>query len=1008
MNFAYNYHKTLGVEHVGCEKPRAYFVPYHSAEAALAGVRGESAYFGDLCGEWQFAYFNNICELNVDPAGEECLSDSIRVPMSWQAAHKDVTDRPQYTNINYPYPCDPPYIPEDNPCALYRRTFTLAPELGDRRIYINFEGVSSCFYLWINGEMVGYSEVSHMTSEFDITDYACEGENTVTLLVFKWCTGSYIEDQDFFRYSGIFREVYLLARDNTHIRDLRVHADLTPDLATGEFSLELWANEGECAAEWSLTAPDGSVVAGGVGSGKGSISSPALWSDEEPTLYTLLIHSGSEYIAIPVGFRRIEIIDRVVYLNGKKVKIKGVNRHDSHPELGYVTPMDHMIRDLKIMKQHNVNAIRTSHYPNDPRFPGLCDKYGFLVVAECDLECHGVIYAPPSEIRHRCLISANADWIDTYVDRAERLFERDKNHPSIIMWSLGNESGFGVATEAMSRYFKEKDSSRLIHYEGFNTHYTENEAYTASMVDVESYMYAKLENIIAYCESPDTLMPYFLCEYSHAMGNGPGDLADYWREIWARDRFFGGCVWEFTDHAYNAAEIGETPKYLYGGDNGDLVNDGNFCCDGLVYPDRRAHIGLAELKEVICPLEITLGEDRSITVTSRRFFKSLSDIDVVWEIEHNGLLVSGGRIEALDIAAGESRTYTPDLGTIPNDGIVTLNCYAVQRDATWYAPAGHKLGTRQFVLLDAGLAPVAKRSFFAAPVTLWESDTAYIVTTSEAVWSVGKISGLIESAILRGSEQLASPIKPGVWRAPTDNDRYIVKHWDSAKYSLVDCYCRNVSASLSKGSATIVAETVLAAPSRPPVCHLTLTYTFTSEGKVDVKLDADRFYIPEGCFLPRFGFEFAMTKGSELVEYFGYGENESYRDKHLSSRLSLFRSTVSEQHEDYIMPQENSLHFGCRFASVTHPNGIGLAARCEKGDFCFSASHYSTAELTAKKHNFELEPSLLTYVRLDVEHAGVGSNSCGPGLAEKHRILPEKIDFTFSLLPYHAGDERKF
>jgi len=292
-------------------------------------------------------------------------------------------------------------------------------------------------------------------------------------------------------------------------------------------------------------------------------------------------------------------------------------------------------------------------------------------------------------------------------------------------------------------------------------------------------------------------------------------------------------------------------------------------------------------------------------------------------------------------------------------------------------------------------------------VTLWESETAYTVSTAEAVWSVGKISGLIESAILRGSEQLASPIKPTVWRAPTDNDRYIVEHWRKAKYHLADCYCRGVQASVDGECAVIEAETVIAAPSRPPVCHLILRYVFTPDGRVDVTLDADRFYIPEKCFLPRFGLEFAMTEGSELVEYFGYGPNESYRDKHLSSRLSLFRTTATDNHEDYIFPQENSLHYGCRFASVTHSNGIGLAAKCAKGDFSFSASHYSTAELTERAHNFELDPSPLTFVKLDVEHAGVGSNSCGPGLAEKHRILPEQISFTLSLFPYHAGDERK-
>ncbi|MBO7376181.1 MAG: glycoside hydrolase family 2, partial [Clostridia bacterium] len=624
--------------------------------------------FISLCGEWKFRFYETPDLIGdfLDPGFSDADFDRITVPRRWQTLPG--YDSPNYTNVTYPFPVDPPHVPSNNPSGLYSREFFL-PErfIKGRRIYINFEGVDSCFYLYVNDRYAGYSQVSHSTSEFELTGIVHKGINRIRVLVFKWCDGSYLEDQDKFRFSGIFREVYLLSRDECHVCDVHARALVSSNFRSGELVCSL-ALTGSAEVSLELRSPDGLAVgsSSAVIDREGEIgilvASPELWSDETPSLYTLILRTGDETIVLHPGFRRFEIKGRVIYVNGKKVKGRGVNRHDSHPILGSATPLDHMIEDLYILKRHNVNMIRTSHYPNDPRLPELCDRLGFYLCDETDLETHGM-----QKIGDWDYFVREPEWTESLVDRVSRMFERDKNHPCVIFWSLGNESGMGDNQRIMSEYVKSREPDAIIHCEDISrrTHTKRGEEpYTNTdecpYIDVESRMYPSVAEIMKYIGNRKYTKPFFLCEYSHAMGNGPGDLKEYWDCIRAHDEFFGGCVWEFLDHSVASGDdVYGNPHYLYGGDWGDWPNDINFCVDGLVYPDRRPHYGLLEYKEVIAPFEISdvAPDGSSFRIGNRNFFVPLDDYALFWNIEADGRVISSGTVPSLRVAPGRSRKY---------------------------------------------------------------------------------------------------------------------------------------------------------------------------------------------------------------------------------------------------------------------------------------------------------------------------------------------------------------
>lgn len=959
------FHKSLDVLNFGTKNSRSYYIPFESEAKSLSLEREDSKYYLSLCGEWDFKYFSSFELFNENARYD---FEKIAVPSNWQMYLDRGYDIPHYTNIRYPYPIDPPHVPDENPCALYERTVKFTEEDLQKKLYLNFEGVDSCYYLWVNGEFLAYSQVSHATSEVDITPVAVVGENKIRVLVVKWCDGSYLEDQDMYRLSGIFRDCYILKRDKIHVEDVFVRATLSEDFSVGYINV-LTSLNAEAKVEYKLTSPDGVVLVDYTTTPRFTVDSPELWSDEKPTLYNLTIKCGSEFISFAIGFRRIEIKDRVIYLNGQKIKCKGVNHHDSHPIYGHNMPRHAILKDLTLMKEHNVNAIRTSHYPPDRYLVDLCDRMGFLVILECDIECHGM-----QKVGWNTL-SDDPDWTSSYIDRCHKMVERDKNCPSIIFWSLGNESGIGRNQKAMTALIRSYADGRLVHYEGANMTYIGEQ--WPDTVDVESYMYPAPYRCKELIADGRDKMPFFLCEYAHAMGNGPGGLREYWETIYADDRFFGGCVWEWCDHS-----VKKDGNYLYGGDFGEYPHDGNFCVDGLVYPDRTPHGGLRELKQAIKPFAASY-ENHKLTIKNLRYFTSLSDLYGEYTIKCSGKVILEGKIDELDIAPQETKVFDIifDDSTLYGDAQIFFELKKKEDDGV--LKKGHSVGFRQF-----HLGTFSKPSYIRHSVRMTETDKYYSVDVIGTIFKISKERGLIVSMKKASKELLVTPIMPNVKRAPIDNDRYVKGSWKD--FGFLDTYvkCYSVSADEKDGILTIVSDFSMSGPSSAPFLRGKLTYTFGDSNGVRINMSAD--VMENTPWLPRFGVEFKINPISDKVKYYGYGPMESYCDKHLASYIDLHRTTATENHEPYLFPQENGSHYGVTYASIGDVIKLG-------GQFSFNAQHYSTEELTNASHRHLLKYEDAITVNVDGYMSGVGSNSCGPALDPKYRTADKKLEFEFDL-----------
>ena len=1019
LNFPY--HQSPKDLHVGCLAPHAYFIPYQSDAAADTCNRASSDRFYSLCGEWSFRYYPSLCDLPdfTSPDWSEAGADRLSVPMSWQLALGRGYDVPHYTNINYPIPVDPPAVPTDNPCGLYERTFFVdAEDLAGKDIRMVFEGVDSCFYLYINQKFVAYSQVSHMTSEISLGEHLVAGENRVQVLVLKWCDGTYLEDQDKIRSSGIFREVYLLLRDRVRVEDLYVRTTLDENLSHAVVSAE-FVTVGDAEISYRLVSPEGETLASGSTRDALSIpvASPRLWSDEDPALYLLYLVCGGEHIRQEVGIRRFEVKGRYLYVNGQRVKGKGVNRHDSHPYLGGATPMEHMLRDLYIMKAHNVNMVRTSHYPNDPRFLELCDRLGIYVCDEADLETHGMQF-----VGNWDEFTDSPDWTEAYLDRAVRMMERDKNRASILMWSVGNESGVGRNHRVMADYFHTRMPGCIVHSEDAGRRaldqYLRADArerkqlsYSYDYVDIESRMYPSVEEIEEYyMKHPLSKKPFFLCEYSHAMGNGPGDLEKYWTQIYANDCFFGGCVWELLDHSVDIGTVGD-PKFIYGGDMGTNPNDGNFCVDGLLYPDRRPHTGMLELKQVLrpCRLEAFDPKKGSVTLHNLRYFTSLEDLDLYWTVERNGRVVREGRIAGLRIAPRRRMTYRLDLGDLSAlDGFCYLNLYYKTNKTTPWASFGYEVGFEQ-IALEAAAMPRLEKAASKLPFAVEEGEREYRITDGECVYTVDRAHGVISSIVGNGKEMLASALLPTIWRAPTDNDRNVKADWYRDGYDRMMLSSSGARLlSKSENEIRIGTSLTMAAPAKRPLLLLDVEYVFgRGEGaSIEMKVKVTR----DDAFLPRFGLEFKMPAGFEELSYFGRGPVESYEDKKQASRVSLYKTSVTDHVEHYVRPQENMAHTETRWMEVSTVAGQGLLALNSDTSptFSFNCAHFTAAQLTSTAHDYELVPLAETVVNLDYRHSGIGSNSCGPALDEVLRINERELAFSVRLLPVLKNDACPF
>lgn len=976
-----HYHKSLDSLHVGCEEPRAYYIPYADLQSALAGERDRSAFFQNLCGEWDFRFYDCFEDAaEVFPEGE--LDRKMTVPYCWQVSGQEGLDEPVYSNLKYPFPLDPPHVPQANPCGHYRRTVTVDKSFMDGDNYLVFEGVGAGFYVYVNGTFVGYSQVSHCMSEFDVTAMLCEGENTVDVLVVKWSTGSYLEDQDYFRLSGIFREVYLLHRKKNHLRDIFIRQSVSEDLHSATLSFETDA-EGTC----TLLDKDGRTVCEGTLGETLTVGNPTLWNCEVPTTYTLLVQSAGEVIPFQIALRRIDVKNAVIYLNGVKVKAYGINRHDSDPETGYAVSVEKMRRDLVLLKQASCNCIRTSHYPNDPRFVDMAEKMGFMLVDEADLETHGMgfEYRDTWDWTRWSMLSTEDEWTESYVDRARRLFERDKNHGCVVLWSLGNESGCGRNHRAMRQYIKSRDPEALVHYENAHLEFKAvpvGECFV-DISDVESRMYSSLEYTEQYLRNRPK-KPFFFCEYVCSMTTG--DIHAHIDLVDKYDALFGACVWEFCDHAVAIQKPDGTTAYRIGGDFGYGTGDTVGCIDGMVFPDRTPRPGYFDMKQAYVPFSVQL-RDGKLFVYNRRFFTDLSDTRITWKLTCDGKTVQTGELPALSIAPRTEQEVAFALPALP-EGECFLTFFIATAEQTDWAPKGFELGFAQCKLSE-GTPKVCPKT--AAP-KLTKRGRTITIASEKATYYFDTAFGHITQIVCGETELLTEPTHIEFWKAHPYNGDGIAKERRSASMERITQQTYNTTVTETDEAVVVTCPVSFGGASVVPVLRGTLCYTFTGDGAVTVRLTAEkRTLAPK---LARLAFALSMKPQFEQMRYYGAGPLESYPDRHKACYIDTFETTVTDNFVHYIRPFENGAHWGTRTAAVTDEQGAGLRFSAEK-PFIFGATHYTPYALESTKHDDELVPDAETHVYLDagMDIAGQKGEYCTA--LEPERVWDdEHIDFT--------------
>ena len=1015
------YYEDLKMLHENTMPPRAYYIPASGQVDTFAGKREASDRMQLLNGRWQFHYYSSVNALKeafYAPEYDSSGDSLINVPSAWQM---EGYDNHQYTNIRYPFPFDPPYVPQDNPCGTYVYSFVYHGDWKAPKVYLNFEGVDSCFYVWLNGSYVGYSQVSHATSEFDVTSLISEGTNRLAVLVLKWCDGSYLEDQDKFRMSGIFRDVYLLKRPKQAVRDYFVKTAIGTGVkeGTAELSVQLTYFDEVIPTRASLYSADGKLVSEATVEGAANkniaevtleIANPVLWNTEAPYLYKFVLVTEGETITDTVGIREIYIKEQCVFLNGKAIKFRGVNRHDSDPVTGPAVSLDQMKLDLTLMKQHNFNAVRTSHYPNAPVFYELCDKYGFLVIDEADIESHG-----PSEIFYKDCSDANkfhhwnepiADhpaWEAAILDRVQRCVHRDKNRPCVVIWSMGNESAYGCNFEWALRWTKTFDSTRLTHYESAR-YRSRDKQYDYSNLDLYSRMYPSLEEIRTYLKN-EPQKPFLLCEYSHSMGNGPGDFEDYFELIDQNALLCGGFVWEWCDHAiaYRETENGKV-VYRYGGDHGETIHDGNFCVDGLVYPDRTPHTGLLEYKNVHRPARVVSFEQRTQELKVRNYmeFTDLAVyVELRYEVNCDGVCVEAGVLMPFSVKPGETGSTCMDIA-VPRQGRSYLKVYYHMRKETELVPAGTLLGFDEVLLNtedcrnQTALRLMEYTRADAEKITVWETDTEVCCAGGNFTYILDKCTGLFSQLHYAGKAYLDRPMELNIWRAPTDNDMYLKKEWKRARYD--HAYTRAYETVVCQAGESVIISSAAAvlADALQRMMEVQMTWRIDHNGGISADLLVKRNM--EFPALPRFGIRLFLKKEFDEVSYYGMGPMESYSDKHRAASHGMYRAKVTELHEPYIRPQENGSHMDCDYVLVS--DGRFVLGAVSVRPFSFNASVYTQEELEQKAHDYELEASGSTVLCLDYAQNGIGSNSCGPELPKQYQFDEEEFLFTVKLVWY--------
>ena len=1011
---------------------RSSFVPFTDADAAWCGDAGESDCRMSLDGVWKFRYDPSPVaapEHFMDTGHDDSGWDNLPVPSCWQMHGYGY---PHYTNVPYPIPLNPPYVPSENPTGSYRRLFTVPAGWKGRRLHLRFDGVDSFFEVFVNGRFAGRGMGSRLPHEFDITDLVRSGANVLAVRVHQWSVGTFLEDQDMWWLSGIYRSVTLLGLPPIRLADVTVDTLLDDDYRDGTVRIAAQvdvAGRGTargCVVEAQLRDAGGAAVwprplravvraKGGAVKLEGAVPAAHTWSAETPYLYTLLVtlkgEDGKVLMAVPlrIGIRQVEIRDGQLMVNGVKTMLKGVNRHEHHPDLGRSLSYDTMLQDILLMKRHNINAVRTSHYPDDPRWYELCDRYGLYLIDECDLETHGFGYGPSN-------ICNNPVYEAACLDRMQRMISRDRNHPSVIIWSLGNESGFGCNHRAMARLTRKLDPSRPLHYEG---------DYLCEVVDMYSRMYASHEEMERIGAGKEPIpwgdkelpverygtMPMILCEYAHAMGNGPGALKEYWDIIWKHPRLCGAFVWEWIDHGIRTRTPDGREYFGYGGDFGDVPNDGSFICDGLVFPDRTPSPGLLELKQALAPIHteaLSLADGR-LVVHNRQAFLGLEGYVASWKVLADGRSVQTGTVELPAVAPGSTGILTIPCVPVTDDGHEhwLQVSYRLTHSTPW-AEAGHEVAFAEFQLEGTRQPPRPAHRIRGASAPRASEDAREVVWRgNDFEIAFDKVSGTLGRWISSGRACLVRGPLLNFWRAPTSNDGKgiggrILAEWH--RHGLQRLMPRLGEVRWEQGGGGLRELVVPVRLGGPVVrCGIEAEYRYAvdAEGRVRLTIAG----APSGEWAvawPRIGVQLRLPRQVNRARWYGLGPGESYIDTCSAVRMGEWRAGEDELETRYVVPQENGNRSGTRWVEATDNAGAGLRVDADT-PFNFSLHRYDTLDLEKAMHPYELQERPFMTLNLDVAQNGIGSNSCGPGVLPQHQLKPGPFRFTWLFDPVTEG-----
>jgi beta-galactosidase/evolved beta-galactosidase subunit alpha len=1048
--------ETIGNFGVNRLEPRAWFTPVADPETALRGCPDASPLHLPLGGAWKFQYAEHplaAAEGFEKPSFDDGAWDALPVPSCWQMHGYG---RPHYTNVQYPFPIDPPRVPTRNPTGSYRRPFVVPEAWTDgRQIRVRFDGVDSCFEAYVNGQFVGMGMGSRLPHEFDITRLVKSGVNLLAVRVYQWSAGSYVEDQDMWWLSGIFREVSLVAMPVVQIADLGIETELDGDCRDAVLRVRATvANLGKAAVsgyrlEFRLVDDTGArvvsrkteVSVAGRGTEvvtmQASVPAPRKWSAEEPVLYrlvaTLRDAGGNPLMAVPqnVGFRKVEIRNGQLRVNGARVILRGVNRHEHHPDTGRTLTVETMIQDILIMKRHNINAVRTSHYPDDPRWYDLCDRYGLYLIDECDVETHG--------FKRASVWSGNPTddpaWEAALVDRMRRMVLRDRNHPSVVIWSLGNEAGFGRNHARMKEAVLALDGTRPVHYECDEK---------MEIADLYSQMYLSVADCGKICKAEGDLndsgdrvlpharyadKPFVLCEYAHAMGNGPGGLREYWDVIYREPRFAGAFVWEWIDHGIRsvlgpdrvaqvagAAATGKQEPgtsapatfFAYGGDFGDTPHDGNFVIDGLLFPDRAPSPAMAELKQALAPVlteAVDAGRGR-LRITNRHQTTGLGHLAARWKLLADGETVQSGALALPKIAPFRSAEVTVPMDLPRGDRreFFLEVAYTLRDDAPW-APAGHEVAFAQFPVRAAHPDPLSIPAIVGGIHLPQVSETgaAIEVVAPSFRMRFDKATGVLDRWEVDGVPLIARGPVANFWRAPTDNDGGnrgwgVQKEWREHGLHALSHHLDSIERVPSEnGSQRVVVQTRVSGANMKVGIACCCEYTAHADGALSVSFSGTPWGVWK-CIWPRIGLQLRLPSALSLFRWYGLGPGESYADSKSGVRMGRWTATVDELFTAYVFPQENGNRIDTRWVAATDLYGRGMRVK-SKTPFNFSAHWYDTLDLERANHGHELIRRDFVTLNLDLAQTGLGSNSCGPRALPQYELQPQPFRFGVTLTP---------